>query len=145
MLKKFLLHLMYLNADYPAKFPVDRNLRNKLNEMCEKARPLKNKGSYRRAKTHVAISPVEAGIRAGELRNLAFPCDALHSGLFKFFANKNEAFSYRCGDSARLGSASRLTPMPNRHQSTINGKIISQRSIKNVNSFIKLQSGDHPL
>lgn len=31
-------------------------------------------GEHRHAKTHVAISPVEAGIRAGELRNLAFPC-----------------------------------------------------------------------
>ena len=37
-----------------------------------------------------------------------------------------KAFSYRCGDSARLGSASRLTPVANRHQSTINRSIVQE-------------------
>lgn len=86
-------------------------------------------GEHRHAKTHVAISPVEAGIRAGELRNLAFPCKYTVACL-NSLPMKSQAFSYRCGDSARLGSASRLTPGPNRPQSTINVVIIRQRPVR---------------
>ena len=108
LLQKLVFHFVRLVMDSPAKFPVSQNLWNKQNDDARWhfTRLGSTIGTQRPT---LQIPPIKAGIRAREWRNLAFPCKEIHSGCSNSLPMK--AFSYRCGDSARLASASRLTPM----------------------------------